>query len=416
MDALDCFERAEPVRPAGNDDAILRWNTCVRVLQKHPQLRPSDEMREEPLVAGIESGLGFGLGVGLMDFGVWTMPTILIVTGDGGESYETWFAVHRFQEAGYETRVAAPSKKRLHLVMHDFEPGWDTYREAPGYGMESDLTFADVVVDDYEAIVLIGGRAPEYLRNDARLIAIIREFDRQGKWIFSICHGVQLLAAAGLLKGRGDLLRARAHRGRSGRRALGRGRRRPRRPDRVGADLAGASGVLPRDLRLPAGAGAGVISGARRDSWRAVAIRSPVHRFLVESALMMNLLKFSPLLIALAFQAKPTVEAGFTPLFNGKDFTGWKLSNPASWTIEDGAMKANGTAGHVFYDGPFRNHMFRNFELKVDVMTRANSNGGIYVLTEFQETGFPKKGFEIQVNNSYTRTASRPAASITCRT
>ena len=111
---------------------------------------------------------------------------ILIVTGDGGESYETWFAVHRFQEAGYTTRVAAPSRKRMHLVMHDFEPGWDTYREAPGYGMQSDISFHDVVVDQYEAVVLIG---------------IIKEFDHQRKWIFSICHGVQLLAAAGLLDG-----------------------------------------------------------------------------------------------------------------------------------------------------------------------------------------------------------------------
>jgi protease I len=127
---------------------------------------------------------------------------VLIVTGDGGESYETWFAVHRFQEAGYETRVAAPSKRRLNLVMHDFEPGWDTYREAPGYIMESDLTFADVQVDDYDAILCIGGRAPEYLRNDPRVVALLQEFDRKGKWIFSICHGVQLLAAAGLLEGR----------------------------------------------------------------------------------------------------------------------------------------------------------------------------------------------------------------------
>ena len=127
---------------------------------------------------------------------------VLIVTGDGGESYETWFAVHRFQEAGYETRVAAPSKKRLHLVMHDFEPGWDTYREAPGYAMESDLTFGEVVVDDYDAVVCIGGRAPEYLRNDQRVVAILRDFDRAGKWIFSICHGIQLLAAAGLLEGK----------------------------------------------------------------------------------------------------------------------------------------------------------------------------------------------------------------------
>ena len=100
---------------------------------------------------------------------------ILIITGDGGESYETWFAVQRFQEEGYEAHVAAPSKRRLHLVMHDFEPGWDTYREAPGYAIESDLTFADVRVADYEAVLCIGGRAPEYLRNDARVLQILRE-------------------------------------------------------------------------------------------------------------------------------------------------------------------------------------------------------------------------------------------------
>jgi deglycase len=127
---------------------------------------------------------------------------ILIVTGDGGESYETWYAVHRFQEAGYETRVAAPSKRRLHLVMHDFEPGWDTYKESPGYAMESDLTFDEIAVTDYEAVLLIGGRAPEYLRNNAQLLAILREFDAQEKWIFSICHGIQLVAAAGLAKGK----------------------------------------------------------------------------------------------------------------------------------------------------------------------------------------------------------------------
>jgi hypothetical protein len=118
---------------------------------------------------------------------------------------------------------------------------------------------------------------------------------------------------------------------------------------------------------------------------------------------MTKLLSLSPLLLAFVLQAQPAVEPGFTPLFNGKDFTGWRLSNEASWSIENGAIKANGTAGHAFYDGPFRNHMFRNFELKVDVMTRANSNGGIYVLTEYQEKGFPRKGFEIQVNNSYVK-------------
>jgi protease I len=127
---------------------------------------------------------------------------ILIITGDGGESFETWFAVQRFQEAGYETRVAAPSKRRLHLVMHDFEPGWDTYKESPGYAMNADLTFDEVVVADYEAVMCIGGRAPEYLRNNRRVIEILQEFDRRGLWLFSICHGIQLIAAAGLAKGK----------------------------------------------------------------------------------------------------------------------------------------------------------------------------------------------------------------------
>jgi hypothetical protein len=117
---------------------------------------------------------------------------------------------------------------------------------------------------------------------------------------------------------------------------------------------------------------------------------------------MSILLRFCPLLLAVAFQAAPT-EPGWTGLFNGTDFTGWKVVNPASFTIKDGAIVANGSAGHAYYDGEFRNHTFRNFELKVDVMTRTNSNGGVYVLTEFQESGFPRKGFEIQVNNSYMR-------------
>jgi hypothetical protein len=105
------------------------------------------------------------------------------------------------------------------------------------------------------------------------------------------------------------------------------------------------------------------------------------------------------------------VEPGWTSLFNGKDFTGWKLSNPESFSIEDGAIKANGIAGHAYYDGTFHNHTFRNFELKVDVMTRQNSNGGVYVLTAYEEKGgnvrasgeFPSKGFEVQVNNTYVR-------------
>ena len=118
----------------------------------------------------------------------------------------------------------------------------------------------------------------------------------------------------------------------------------------------------------------------------------------------MNVLKpVCVLLLAGVGQTAPAVEPGFTSLFNGKDFTGWKVSNPASFRIENGAIVANGSPGHAYYDGEFRNHTFRNFELKVDVMTKANSNGGIYVLTEYLEKGWPAKGFEVQVNNTYAR-------------
>lgn len=127
---------------------------------------------------------------------------ILIITGDGGESYETLYAVHRFQEEGDIAVIAAPSKRRLHLVMHDFEAGWDTYIERPGYCLNSDVTIEEVVVDDYDAILLLGGRAPEYLRNHAALLEVVREFDRQGKWILAICHGIQILVTAGLANNR----------------------------------------------------------------------------------------------------------------------------------------------------------------------------------------------------------------------
>ena len=127
--------------------------------------------------------------------------SILLITGDGGECYETLFAVHRFREAGYEPRIAAPSRKRLHLVIHDFDPDWDTYVERPGYEVESDLTFAEVRVADYDAVLVLGGRAPEYLRHDARVLEIVREFKALDKWIFGICHGVQVLVNAGLAAG-----------------------------------------------------------------------------------------------------------------------------------------------------------------------------------------------------------------------
>jgi hypothetical protein len=110
------------------------------------------------------------------------------------------------------------------------------------------------------------------------------------------------------------------------------------------------------------------------------------------------------LILLLAAAPVAFAQRGWTSLFNGKDFTGWKIGgNQKTFQIKDGALVANGPVAHAFYDGPFKNHDFKDFELMVDVMAAPNSNGGIYFHTEYQETGFPKKGFEVQVNNTYQR-------------
>ena len=90
-------------------------------------------------------------------------------------------------------------------------------------------------------------------------------------------------------------------------------------------------------------------------------------------------------------------------LFNGTDLSGWKVGNNAStFSIENGMIVANGPVAHLFYDGDVKQHQFKNFEFKADVMTTPGSNSGIYIHTVYQESGWPKKGYEVQVNNSHT--------------
>jgi protease I len=124
---------------------------------------------------------------------------ILILTGDAGESFEVLFAMHRLREADYIPVIAAPAVRKLNLVMHDFEPGWDTYVERKGYLVESEIAFDDVNTEDYEALLIPGGRAPEYLRNDPAVIKIVKAFWESNKYIFAICHGVQILVTAALV-------------------------------------------------------------------------------------------------------------------------------------------------------------------------------------------------------------------------
>jgi hypothetical protein len=107
-------------------------------------------------------------------------------------------------------------------------------------------------------------------------------------------------------------------------------------------------------------------------------------------------------LAPLALAQQPDKD-GWIPLFNGRDFTGWKVNeNTDTFKIVDGAIQANGQRSHCFYAGPVGNHDFKDFELKVDVKTAPGSNGGIYFHTEYQDAGWPKKGFEVQVNNTHT--------------
>jgi len=127
---------------------------------------------------------------------------ILIVTGDGGNSYEALYAYQRFLEARWEPVVAAPSRRRLHLVLHDVEPGWETYIERPGNSIEADVAITAVAARDYAALIILGGRAPEYLRNDSSVLSLAVEFADQDKCIGAIGHGIQILTAAALTIGR----------------------------------------------------------------------------------------------------------------------------------------------------------------------------------------------------------------------
>jgi hypothetical protein len=108
------------------------------------------------------------------------------------------------------------------------------------------------------------------------------------------------------------------------------------------------------------------------------------------------------LAIAIASTALAEDTGGWIPLFNGKSLDGWKANeNPASFSVKDGILIVNGPRAHLFYDGPVQNHDFKNFELKAEILTKPGANSGVYFHTQFQESGWPSKGYEIQVNNTH---------------
>jgi protease I len=125
-----------------------------------------------------------------------------MITGDAGEAQEIYYAKFRLEEEGWQVDIAAPQKRVFHSVVHDFEPGFDTYTEKPGYHVQADIALDDVIADDYNGLVLPGGRAPEYLRNREKALAIVRHFLEMRKPIAANCHGPLLILAAGAAQGK----------------------------------------------------------------------------------------------------------------------------------------------------------------------------------------------------------------------
>lgn len=128
------------------------------------------------------------------------MGKVLVVIGDGAEVIDTMVPFYRLSE-DHSVVVAAPEKRTYHLVQHEHDPGWDITVEMPGYTMKSDIAFRDVDPDEYIGLVLPGGRAPEFLRYDNDLIHIVQHFFAKQKPVASICHGVEILAAADVIRG-----------------------------------------------------------------------------------------------------------------------------------------------------------------------------------------------------------------------
>ena len=129
------------------------------------------------------------------------MAKILVVIGDGAEVIDTLVPYYRLGE-DHDVVKAAPERRTYHLVQHEHSPDWDITVESPGYAIESDIAFCDVDPNDYAGLVLPGGRAPEFLRYDKDLIRITRQFFEKNKPVASICHGIEILAAADVIRGR----------------------------------------------------------------------------------------------------------------------------------------------------------------------------------------------------------------------
>ncbi|HYG76775.1 MAG TPA: DJ-1/PfpI family protein [Planctomycetota bacterium] len=130
------------------------------------------------------------------------MEKVLIIIGDASETLDTMYPYYRLQEAGFDPVVAGPEKRKFQMVMHEVKPGWTITKEWEGYTLDAAIAFKDIVPEEYLGIFFSGGRAPEYIRYDPDLVNATRYFFEKNLPIASVCHGVEIPAYAGCLKGR----------------------------------------------------------------------------------------------------------------------------------------------------------------------------------------------------------------------
>lgn len=129
---------------------------------------------------------------------------ILMICGDYCEDYETMVPFQTLQAVGHHVDAVCPDKKKgeyIATAIHDFE-GEQTYSEKRGHNFALNATFADIRAEDYDALVIPGGRGPEYLRLNPTVIKIVQHFFEHNKPVAAVCHGAQILAAAKVLEGR----------------------------------------------------------------------------------------------------------------------------------------------------------------------------------------------------------------------
>ncbi|NUQ01933.1 MAG: DJ-1/PfpI family protein [Armatimonadetes bacterium] len=130
------------------------------------------------------------------------MEKVLLAIGDATEQLDTLYPYFRLAEEGYEVVVAAPEARLIHMVAHQVPPGWDVTREFEGYKLAADIAYREVRPEEYLGLVISGGRAPEYLRYDQDLLAITRHFFATDKPVASVCHGIEIIATADVIRGR----------------------------------------------------------------------------------------------------------------------------------------------------------------------------------------------------------------------